>query len=220
MDETTHPTGRAYDEVAQLYTDLFSGQITQSPLDRALLQLFADGVRDLNSPVIDAGCGPGYVTEHLASLGLDARGVDASAAFIEIATATYPALEFALGDMTSLDAADGSVAGVLCRSSTIHVPPDTLGPFFDEFVRVLAPGGQLLISFYGTNDPSEHGRAFDHQATTAFQCDLDAISTMLAAAGLTELSRHLRQPLPDERRQFPQSALIAAKPAEVTEGHS
>lgn len=213
MNETTHPTGRAYDEVADLYTDLFSNEINESALDRALLGLFADGVDSLPGSVLDAGCGPGHVTEYLAGLGLDATGVDTSSAFIDIARAAYPSLQFAVGDMTSLDATDRSVAGIVCRYSTIHVPPSNLDVVFEEFVRVLGPGGQLLISFFGTSDPDEHGNAFDHQVATAYQCDLDAISAMLATAGLTEISRHLRQPRPDERRQFPQSVLIAGRPA-------
>lgn len=206
---STHPIGEAYDNVAELYTELFSQQMDESPFDRAVVGLFAEVVRSLPGTVVDVGCGPGHVTNYLVGLGLDARGIDASPAFVDIARNAYPELRFDLGDMGSFDAADNSAAGLLCKHSTIHLSPGELGAVFEELARVLLPGGHLLLTFFGTNHPSEHGLAFDHQAATAYQCDLDAISAMLSAAGLVEVSRHQRQARPEERRQFPQSVILA-----------
>lgn len=208
---SSHLVGEAYDNVAELYTELFSQQLDESPFDRALLGLLAEGSRTLEGPVLDVGCGPGHVTNYLADLGLNAMGIDASQSFVDIAKKSFPTLKFSVGDMAALDFSEKSVAGLLCKHSTIHTRPSELGVLFEEFGRVLRPGGHLLLTFFGTNQPSEHGAAFDHQVATAYQCDIDAVASVLSVAGFVEVSRHLRQPRPEERRQFPQAAFLARR---------
>jgi SAM-dependent methyltransferase len=66
-------------DVAQLFRD----SLRDSPLDRTMLGAFAEVVRASgHGQVADLGCRPGYVTAHLAELGLAAFGVDASPAMI------------------------------------------------------------------------------------------------------------------------------------------
>lgn len=64
-----------YDEVASLYADLFSDMLDTRPLERAMLAAFAELT---DGPVADLGCGPGHLTAHLRSLGLDVFGLDLS----------------------------------------------------------------------------------------------------------------------------------------------
>jgi SAM-dependent methyltransferase len=68
-------TKAAYDAVAGLYAELFSDVLETLPVERAVLAAFAELVE---GPVADLGCGPGHVTAHLRSLGLDVFGVDLS----------------------------------------------------------------------------------------------------------------------------------------------
>ncbi|MBE1467119.1 2-polyprenyl-3-methyl-5-hydroxy-6-metoxy-1,4-benzoquinol methylase [Kibdelosporangium phytohabitans] len=67
-------TRTAYDAVAPLYAELFSGVLATLPLERGLLAAFAELVPA--GPVADIGCGPGHVTAHLHALGLTAFGID------------------------------------------------------------------------------------------------------------------------------------------------
>ena len=65
-----------YGVVAASYARELSDELDGLPFERWLLDRVAVAARDL--PVMDAGCGPGHVTAHLAAAGADARGLDVS----------------------------------------------------------------------------------------------------------------------------------------------
>ncbi|MFE0020711.1 class I SAM-dependent DNA methyltransferase [Amycolatopsis sp. NPDC059021] len=142
-------TRTSYDTVAVSYADQLRGVVDGAPYLRAALALFADAVRAAgDGQVADVGCGPGHVTAHLAGLGLDAFGIDLSPAMIEVARRDHPGLRFAVGSMTDLDLADGSVAGLLAWWSLIHLPDSVVPSVFGHFRRVLRRDGALLIGFH------------------------------------------------------------------------
>ena len=208
MTATTESATRdAYDAVAALYTDMFRDVMNDPPLDRALISAFAELARG-GAPVADLGCGPGRMTGFLASLGVDAFGVDLSPEMIAQARAEHPGLRFEVGTMTSLDLPDGGAGGILAWYSTIHTPPADLPPIFAEFHRVLAPGGHLLIGF-----PFREGDApqvFDHKVAPAYRWPCDPLSALLGEAGLVEVGRLVRAP--GEVERFPGGALLLRKP--------
>src|SRR5689334_1771616 len=139
----------SYDADADGYTEKVRGLLDESPYLRASLALFAELVRDAGGGLVaDVGCGPGYVTQHLHELGLDAVGIDLSPEMIAIARRDYPDLHFEVGTMTDLDLPDDSVAGVLAFWSVIHVPDDAVPGVFAQFRRVLRSGCPLLIGFH------------------------------------------------------------------------
>jgi SAM-dependent methyltransferase len=202
----------AYDAVAVRYAEQFRDTLLERPLERALLGAFTELVRtNGDGAVADLGCGPGYVTAHLAESGLKAFGVDASAAMVELARTAYPELRFSVGTMASLDLADGSVGGVLARYSLIHTPPPELPAVVAEIGRVLAPGGHLLVSLFATDDPSIPSQPYDHTVVTAYRWSPDRLAGTLRAAGLDETARLLCEPRPTDRRQFRELQLLARK---------
>jgi SAM-dependent methyltransferase len=152
-------TRSSYDTDAPGYADKVRGLLDENPYLRASLALFAELVQRAGAgPVADIGCGPGYVTRHLHDAGVDAFGIDLSAEMIAIARRDHPDLRFEVGDMTDLDLADGSVAGIVALWSVIHVPDHAVPGVFDEFRRVLRPQGPLLVGFHvgdGTRHTSE-----------------------------------------------------------------
>jgi SAM-dependent methyltransferase len=164
-DRWLSDTRTSYDADALGYADKVRGLLEASPYLRASLALFAELVRDAGGGrVADVGCGPGYVTNHLHQLGVDAFGIDLSPEMIALARRDYPALHFEVGTMTDLDLADNSVAGVLAFWSVIHVPDHAVPTVFAQFHRVLQPGCPLLVGFHvgdGTRHTSEgySGRA-------------------------------------------------------------
>ncbi|MFC8792737.1 class I SAM-dependent DNA methyltransferase [Streptomyces cinereoruber] len=205
-------TRAAYDAVAATYEELFRDSLRDSPLDRAMLGVFAEAVRaDGAGRVADLGCGPGHVTAHLDGLGLSAFGVDASPAMIELARRAHPHLRFDVGSMAALDIADGALDGVLSRWSVIHLPPGELPAVLAEFHRVLAPGGHLLIAFSGSEGPAHPTQVFDHMVAPAYRWWPDHLAATLRESGLAETARMVREPQPADRRQFQEIHLLARK---------
>ena len=136
----------SYDRVASPYTELTRGAFDRLPFERSALDLFAQRVLGAGGgPVVDAGCGPGWLTGHLALQGLDITGVDVSTAFVDIARANHPELTFAVASITNLPFGDEALAGLACWYVLHHVPDSDLPDVLAEFHRVLAPGGQLLV---------------------------------------------------------------------------
>ncbi|RKS77239.1 methyltransferase family protein [Actinomadura pelletieri DSM 43383] len=205
---TESATRAAYDSMAVLYADTFRDVMDDLPLDRAMIAAFAELVRGA-LPVADLGCGPGFLTAHLASLGLSAFGVDLSPGMLAQARKEYPDLRFDEGTMASLDLADESLGGILAWYSIIHTAPDELPRIFAEFHRVLAPGGHVLVGFQtceaGTPEP------FDHKVALAYRWSPDGLSAVLRRAGLVEAARFVRQPTSIHERT-PAGVLLLRKP--------
>jgi SAM-dependent methyltransferase len=93
---------------------------------------------------LDAACGTGRHTAYLASLGHTVIGVDTSAAMLEKAREKVPDGEFHEADLHDLPLPANHVDLVVCALAMVHVP--ALQPVLAEFVRVLRPGGHLVIS--------------------------------------------------------------------------
>ncbi|WP_445330347.1 class I SAM-dependent methyltransferase [Streptomyces sp. A475] len=198
-------TADAYDAVSALYAEVTRDALDAQPLDRAVIAAFAELARtNAGGPVAELGCGPGRVTAHLRDLGLDVFGIDLSPAMIDLARETYPDLRFDVGSMDALSLADGSLSGIMCWYSVIHTPPQDVPSYFDEFRRVLTPGGHLLLGFFESGD--DPVTDFDHKVVTAYRWPIDSLAKMAAEAGFTEVGRMLREPGEGER--FRQGRLV------------
>ena len=193
----------AYAAVADLYIGLFgtSGQV--HPDDLAFIGRHLSG---RPGTVLDLGCGPGHLTDYLRSLGVDAIGIDLVPEFIAHAKATHPHGSYHLGSMMSLDAEDGSVAGILAWYSMIHLPPPDLDAALAELRRVMRPAGTLVIGYVDGDEVS----TFDHKVVTAYRRPVDELSARLARAGFTEVEREQR---PGDGTQRPHAAIAAIRSA-------
>ncbi|TDD76649.1 class I SAM-dependent methyltransferase [Actinomadura rubrisoli] len=197
----------AYDAVTVQYAELFGDVSKTGPLDRALVEAFAELTRAAG-PVADLGCGPGHLTAHLHALGCAAFGLDLSPAMIAHARRTHPDLRFDVGSMTSLDAADGTLGGILTWYSMIHSPPERVPATLTEFHRVLAPGGYLLLGFFEDDGPAP--QPFDHKVSLAYRWPLDRLAELLDKAGFTEIARMSR--VPEDTERFQHGRLLVRKP--------
>lgn len=136
-------------------------------------------VRDLEAPLLDAGCGTGMIGVVLAALGYrDLTGIDLSEGMLERARATgvYGALERkVLGEPLGFE--DGGFSAAICAGvlTVGHAPPESL----DELARVVRRGGQVIFTL---TRPVLEERGFKEKIE------------MLEAAGrwrLADLSREL-----------------------------
>ncbi|GAA2024441.1 class I SAM-dependent methyltransferase [Catenulispora yoronensis] len=203
-------TRAAYDGVVELYASLFADGLEQHPFSRNMIGTFAELVRATgNRRAADVGCGPGHLTAMLHDLGLDAFGLDLSPGMVEHARRARPALRFDEARMEALPIGDGALGGVLAHYSTIHTPPAELPALFAELVRVLAPGGLLLVSFFATGGPEPV--RFDHKVTPAYSWPVDPFAELLAGAGLDPFARLIHDPATE--RGFLDAHVLARRPA-------
>lgn len=178
-------TTQAYADRASEYTSLLGSMDAVHPADRHLVETWADQVE---GAVLDAGCGPGHWTAHLAGRGCAVQGIDQVPAFIHHARTTYPDVAFEVGSMDSLEANTGSVGGVLAWYSLIHHDPALIQVPLRELARVLQPNGSLLVGFFvgSAIEP------FDHAVTTAYYWSVSALTRELEPAGFEVSEAHTR----------------------------
>lgn len=176
----------AYSARADEYAALLGSMDAVHPDDRALVDAWAAG---RGGPLVDAGCGPGHWTAHLALRGHRVSDIDAVPEFIEHARRTHDAsVDFRVGSLDALPLADGSVDGVLAWYSVIHHEPSRISVPLEEFRRVLTPGGGLLLGFFA----SAVVEAFDHAVVTAYRWPVASLAALLDEAGLDVVEVHTR----------------------------
>lgn len=109
---------------------------------------------------LDASYGSAFNAVCLAKMGLTVEAVDYSTHAVEEgrryveATGVADRVTVRQGDLTKLDAPDASYDAVLCLGVLMHIP--NLRVALGELVRVLKPGGVLLLS--GVNRASPQFR--------------------------------------------------------------
>jgi SAM-dependent methyltransferase len=169
----------------------------------------APGAPGARPRVAEIGCGPGRITAHLASLGLDTQGVDLSPAMIAEARRRHPQLAFSVGSMTALDLPSGSLDGLAAWYSVIHVPPSRHRAVYAGFHRVLRPGGLLLLGFQSGDERRRIEEGYGHTglALDAYRLRPERVEQDLAASGFTNVTRVVREPIGNERTE--QAYLIA-----------
>lgn len=137
---------QSYDSAARAYAEHLAGELAHKPLDRHLLNRFAEETRG-RGLVADLGCGPGHVARYLHEQGVKTVGLDLSPGMVEVAASLHPGLDFRVDDMTRLDLADASLAGIVSFYSIVHFAAE-LGAVFQQMRRVLVPGGLALVAFH------------------------------------------------------------------------
>ncbi|MGW1775552.1 class I SAM-dependent methyltransferase [Streptomyces sp. NPDC002104] len=210
-DDQDHQAGTraAYDGVVELYASMFADRLETHPFSRAMINTFAELARATgNTRAADVGCGPGHLTAMLHELGLDAFGLDLSPAMVDHARRAHPALRFEEARMEALPVEDAALGGVLSHYSMIHTPPPELPALLAEQVRVLAPGGLLLASFFGTGGPEPV--RFDHKVTPAYSWPVDRFADLLTGAGLVPFARLIHDPASE--RGFLDAHVLARRP--------
>lgn len=193
----------AYSARAAEYTAAVGTMDAVHPDDRQLVEQWA---RSVNGPVLDAGCGPGHWTAHLATLGIDVRGIDLTSAFIDLARSTHSGVRFDTGSIDRLDDPDGSLGGILSWFSTIHHDPARICVPLTEFARALRPGGSLLLGYFDAE--ADAVEPFDHAVVRAYRWPARALEAAVERAGFEVIETHHRA----GRGRRPVGSLLCIRP--------
>ena len=148
---------------------------------------------------------------YLAARGVSICGVDLSPGMVAMARRDHPELRFTVGSLDELPCKTGEFAGVLLWYSVIHTPPSGLDRVLAEAVRVLRPGGHLLVGFQsgtGVRDVGPAYRRLGHEVRLERHLyTADDLAGRLADLGAHEAARLVRRAKADERDD--QAVLLA-----------
>ena len=202
----------SYDLVAEDYAKEYRDELESKPFDREMLERLIDDVGD-RGIICDLGCGPGHVARYLSDHGEKACGIDISAGMVAAAKALDPRLEFSQGDMLALTGVpDNSFGGIAAFYSIVHIPRPQLGQALTEMMRVLRPGGTLLLAFHVGDQTVEREAWYGKKVSLEFYFfDTEEIKTLLQNAGFERLNFNVREPYPEEYMSM-RAYVFAEKP--------
>lgn len=155
--------------------------------------------------LLDVGIGGGRTTGMLAPRVGSYHGVDISPAMLALARSRFPTLDLRIGDACALtEFADASMDFVLFSLNGLDCldHKDRLRAL-DEFARLVAPGGRLLLSTFSLDGPS-----FGERPGRRRRRRPDLGVTQRARRTLKHLSRSPRA-LADERAAYAAAAVRA-----------
>jgi SAM-dependent methyltransferase len=133
------------DGIADEYTDETYRWWHLTAPSPELLEAVADRWIRPPARVLDLGCGLGAEVGHLAKVGFEATGIDASLVAIDRAQTAWPSARFVVGDVRHLPFEADAFDVLLDRGCLHYLPPVDRGGYEHEAWRVLRPGGRMLL---------------------------------------------------------------------------
>ena len=201
-----------YAPVAGAYADELGDELAGKPLDRAVLDAYAEMTRGAGR-VVEVGCGPGQVAAYLHGRGVAVEGLDLSPAMIAEARARHPGVTFRVGDMFELPDGDGALAGIVAFYAIVHAPTADLARPVAEMARVLAPRGLAAIAFHAGTAQVHLDEMFGRPTALDFWFhEPEAVVALLEASGLVLEARLDRAPYPGVEHASRRTYLLARRP--------
>ena len=136
--------------------------------------------------ILDLGCGPGRDLAYFTSQGHVAVGLDASAAFVEMARAAT-GCEVLHQSFLDMKLESARFHGIFANASLFHVPTQELGRVLRTLREALRPDGVLFTS----NPRGVDTEGYSGERYGAF-LTLETWRSYVSAAGFTELSHYYR----------------------------
>ncbi|MEO5957866.1 MAG: class I SAM-dependent methyltransferase [Opitutaceae bacterium] len=171
----------AYDLIA----GKFFGDRSAALREQKYLDLALAGVPP-GAAVLDFGCGTGRpIAEYLMARGFEVTGVDGSTGMLALAQRLIPSARLIHARLEEFEIQETFSAAVVW-DSLFHVSRDHHEAIYAKLAQWIEPGGALLLSSGGTEDPgftSEmHGETFFYSSWTP-----EKVSELLEAHGFAVL---------------------------------
>lgn len=196
VDSFIDTTAASYSLIARTYADNLFDELKGKPLDRALLNRFAEAVQPLGVAV-DLGCGPGQIARYLHERGVNVIGVDLAPGMVALAKELTPEVEFFQGNMLALDVPDATWGGIAAFYAIVHLPHEQLITAFREMHRVLVPSGVLLLAFHRGHEIVHRDEMWEKPVNLDFLFfERAEVETHLREAGFAVLEVSERAPYP------------------------
>ncbi|SHH62180.1 Methyltransferase domain-containing protein [Jatrophihabitans endophyticus] len=197
----------SYDAVADNYVAMVGDP---GPWLRAALDAFAEQVREIG-PVLDAGCGPGWISGYLRDRGVTVTGIDLSPRMIEHARRQHPDIPFAVASVTDTEPEPASLGGVLGWWSWFNLPREWLPRVIRTMARALRPDGQLILGTHRGEGEHPRTRCYGDVPVewTTHLYQPEELTGWLTDAGLEIVAELLLPPQPPSRS--PQLVVSARK---------
>ncbi|HZM35319.1 MAG TPA: class I SAM-dependent methyltransferase [Burkholderiales bacterium] len=103
--------------------------------------------------LLDAGCGAGLLALLANLRGAQVTALDASPGLLAVARQRLPAADVREGDLEALPFADASFDAVTAVNSLFYA--QNMGAAMNELVRVVRPGGRLVVTAWGPPERCE-----------------------------------------------------------------
>jgi ubiquinone/menaquinone biosynthesis C-methylase UbiE len=202
-----------YDDVAKEYGEYAKDALAKKPLDRKILELFAERVGG-SETVYDIGCGPGTVTRYLKVLGVDIIGIDISVKMVEIARKLNPKIRFEQGDVFKLNLEENSLGGIIAFYLIINFPRADIPKVIEEMFRILRQGGTLLLTFHVGEKTIPVEEYLGKKVTMNFVLfQPEEIKAILQRCGFQIDEIIVRTPYSGVERDLPKAYIFARKPS-------
>lgn len=193
------PEKAAFDSYSESYSQVveealaFGGQEHAFYLQfkaRLILELLRAEFADLSAlSVLDFGCGTGGISGCLASALPGLQGTDISEASLETARRQVPGVVFSAGKADCLPYPDNAFDAAFAVCVFHHIDPYAREKSVAELVRILKPGGMLIIMEHNPWNPGTR--------LVVNRCELDRDAVLLSG--------------PDSRRMLATSRALSVR---------
>jgi 2-polyprenyl-3-methyl-5-hydroxy-6-metoxy-1,4-benzoquinol methylase len=187
-------------DVSELYSRF---EAAFRPSDEELVRRFEDylgtlsDLRDGTHPLIDVGAGRGEFVELLAAEGIPARGVDLNVDAVEEAQRNGRSVEIA-DAITYLSGLESESVGAVTAFHLVeHLQPEVVLALLDESLRVLKPGGALIIETPNPTNLNVGAAAFYHDPTHVRPVTPTYLEFLVRDRGFTDVETRFLHPSPE-----------------------
>lgn len=173
--------GTKDDAAAASLTETFVVPRWLAPAGEMLLELLAVGE---SAQIVHVGCGTGYPDAALLERlpGAELYGCDPSGAAIQLAQSKAQASGLSAQYLVSSSTSTPLPAAAFTHAITLDLAPEDRPGVFSELQRLLAPGGQLLVTLLLRGSAQELTCLLREYAVATDRADLSRSLDLLSAA--------------------------------------